>query len=97
MDWFPAYFFMVVAFFQVFEYSLLGTIVEIGNDNVYNGICNIQFYNLPDQEQMKIVLMILLGQNPNNLTIGGFQTLNVETFIVVSIPVEIRIIFSYLP
>lgn len=29
MNWFPAYFLIATAFFQVFEYSLLGTIVEI--------------------------------------------------------------------
>lgn len=29
VDYFPAYFFMATAFFQVFEYSVLGTVVEI--------------------------------------------------------------------
>lgn len=29
VDYFPAYFLMATAFFQVFEYSVLGTIVEL--------------------------------------------------------------------
>ncbi len=111
MDWFPAYFFMATAFFQVFEYSLLGTIIEIAvkiyftslytlqrtkesktsssfwilqNDNIYNAICNISFNYLPIAEQKKVVFMTLIAQHPHTLTIGGFERLNVETFIQVS-------------
>lgn len=51
---------------------------------MYTAICDISFIYLPVAEQKKIVLTTLMGQNPHYLTIGGFQPLNVETFIYVS-------------
>lgn len=54
------------------------------NDTVYAAICNIQLIDLPIDEQKKIILMTLSAQQPHNLTIGGFQNLNVETFVYVS-------------
>ncbi|XP_037031708.1 putative odorant receptor 83c [Bradysia coprophila] len=81
MDWFPAYFFMATAFFQVFEYSLLGTIFEIANDKMYNAICDITLVYLPVAEQQKVNFMVLNAQKPHLLTIGGFESLNVKTYI----------------
>nr|QGW45413.1 odorant receptor 40 [Bradysia odoriphaga] len=81
LDWFPAYFFMATAFFQVFEYSLLGTIIEIANDKMYKAVCDITLVYLPVAEQRKVNFMILKVQKPHLLTIGGFESLNVETFV----------------
>ncbi|XP_037039116.1 putative odorant receptor 83c [Bradysia coprophila] len=81
MNWFPAYFFMATAFFQVFEFSLLGTIFETASKDTCETICNISIVDLPIAEQQNVIFMILAAQNPHLLTIGGFQPLNVETFV----------------
>nr|QGW45406.1 odorant receptor 33 [Bradysia odoriphaga] len=81
VNWFPAYFLMAVAFFQVFEFSAMGTVLQIANDNMFENICNISIVDLPINEQKKVILMTALAQHPNDLTIGGFQSLNVETFV----------------
>ncbi|XP_037034192.1 putative odorant receptor 83c [Bradysia coprophila] len=81
VKWFPAYFLMAVAFFQVFEFSVMGTVLQIANDNMFENICNISIVDLPIDEQKKVILMTALAQHPHNLTIGGFQSLNVETFV----------------
>lgn len=47
---------------------------------------------LPVSEQKKIILMTLIAQHPHSLTIGGFQSLNVETFVSVS---TIALLHSY--
>lgn len=51
---------------------------------MYNAICNILATELPRDEQKKVVFMILMAQHPHNLTIGGFEPLNVETFVNVN-------------
>lgn len=51
---------------------------------MYYTICNILATELPISEQKKVILMILNAQHPHNLSIGGFEVLNVETFIFVS-------------
>lgn len=58
------------------------------NDKMYNSICNILVTELPMREQKKVIFMTSIAQHPFNLTIGGFQLLNVETFVFVSIPVN---------
>lgn len=54
------------------------------SDNIYETVCNILATDLPIKEQEKVTLMILNAQHPHNLSIGGFDVLNVETFVYVS-------------
>lgn len=52
---------------------------------MFDNICKISIIDLPIDEQKKVILMTALAQHPHDLTIGGFQSLNVETFVNVSI------------
>lgn len=54
------------------------------NDRIYDAIHNILVIELPIIEQKKVILMTLIAQHPHYLTIGGFQRLNVKTFVSVS-------------
>lgn len=76
----------IINFFLSFKQQSFAKMITnyfFQNDNMYKAICNILVTELPIREQKKIIFMTLLAQHPHNLTIGGFQSLNVETFVYV--------------
>ncbi|XP_053946601.1 odorant receptor 67d-like [Anastrepha ludens] len=78
-DWPGAYVYLFVCFLWLYMYCILGTRVEICNDQFCRGIYDINWYGLDVRNQNTIRLMLMQSQAPRNITIAGVEPLSVST------------------
>ncbi|XP_029725349.2 putative odorant receptor 83c [Aedes albopictus] len=82
--------FLVYAFFQLFQYCVLGTVLTIKNDEIMIALYDTYWYKLTNTEQKMIGYMLHRSQNAVEMTIGGISLLNMETFVEI-----VKTIYSY--
>ncbi|XP_036342556.1 odorant receptor 67d-like [Rhagoletis pomonella] len=78
-DWPGAYPYIFLCFVWLYMYSILGTRVEICNDQFCDGIYDIQWYDLEVADQKTVLLMLTKSQVPRIITIAGVEPLSVNT------------------
>nr|QKN21376.1 odorant receptor [Bactrocera dorsalis] len=78
-DWPGAYTYLFVCFLWLYMYCILGTRVEICNDQFCTGVYDINWYALDVRNQNTIRLMLMQSQAPRNITIAGVEPLSVST------------------
>ncbi|XP_039969932.1 odorant receptor 67d-like isoform X1 [Bactrocera tryoni] len=78
-DWPGAYTYIFVCFLWLYMYCILGTRVEICNDQFCTGVYDINWYALDVRNQNTIRLMLMQSQAPRNITIAGVEPLSVST------------------
>ncbi|XP_053668459.1 putative odorant receptor 83c [Anopheles marshallii] len=79
-DWYATYGFMFISWFQLFIYSLLGTIMQLMNDRLMRYIWNLPWYMLPSDEQKRFIFMLSRSQLPAEMVVQSVGPLNMETF-----------------
>nr|XP_036220930.1 odorant receptor 67d-like [Bactrocera oleae] len=77
--WPGAYPYIFVCFVWLYMYSILGTRVEICNDQFCDGIYDINWYDLDVSAQKTVSLMLMESQVPRIITIAGIEPLSVNT------------------
>ncbi|XP_039969955.1 odorant receptor 67d-like [Bactrocera tryoni] len=77
--WPGAYPYIFVCFVWLYMYSILGTRVEICNDQFCDGIYDINWYDLDVSDQKTVSLMLMQSQVPRIITIAGIEPLSVNT------------------
>nr|XP_036216141.1 odorant receptor 67d-like [Bactrocera oleae] len=78
-DWPGAYSYLLVCFLWLYMYCILGTRIEICNDQFCTGVYDINWYALDVHNQNTIRLMLMQSQAPRNITIAGVEPLSVST------------------
>lgn len=68
----------------LFSSSMLGVIIEIKADKLYDAIYNIAWHLLKPEERGMVVLLLVAAKNNQLLTCGGYFPLNLDTFARVS-------------
>ncbi|EDS29849.1 Odorant receptor 83c [Culex quinquefasciatus] len=79
----PGYALVVVGFFQLLEFCLLGTVLTVKNEEIIEAIYSTDWYLLAEPERRCFALMLHKSQNFTEMTIGGFAPLNLETFVAI--------------
>uniref|UniRef100_A0A182WQH6 Uncharacterized protein n=1 Tax=Anopheles minimus TaxID=112268 RepID=A0A182WQH6_9DIPT len=79
-DWYATYSFMFISWFQLFVFSLLGTVMQVMNDRLLGYIWNLPWYMLPSDEQLRYKFMLGRSQLPAEMVIRSVGPLNMETF-----------------
>ncbi|XP_050070265.1 putative odorant receptor 83c [Anopheles maculipalpis] len=79
-DWYATYSFIVISWFQLFVFSLLGTVMQIMNDRLNIYIANLPWYLLPNEEQQRYNFMLGRSQLPAEMVIRSVGPMNMETF-----------------
>uniref|UniRef100_A0A182RQS2 Uncharacterized protein n=1 Tax=Anopheles funestus TaxID=62324 RepID=A0A182RQS2_ANOFN len=79
-DWYATYSFMFISWFQLFIFSLFGTIMQVMNDRMLRYIWNLPWYMLPSEEQRRFHFMLARSQLPAEMVIRSVGPLNMETF-----------------
>ncbi|XP_053669617.1 putative odorant receptor 83c [Anopheles nili] len=79
-DWYATYSFLVVSWFQLFIYSLLGTVMQTTIDRLNTEVTRLPWYMLPNDEQQRFWFMLTRSQMPGEITIRSVGPLNMETF-----------------
>ncbi|XP_058122449.1 putative odorant receptor 83c [Anopheles ziemanni] len=82
-DWYAAYFFLLILFFQLTLYFLIGHYVELKVDEMYDTINSVPWYKLPVSNQKEFVFLLSRQQCPLTLMIYGFAPLNFTTYMTV--------------
>ncbi|XP_065088823.1 putative odorant receptor 83c [Ochlerotatus camptorhynchus] len=82
--------FLAMAFFQLLQYCVMGTILTIKNDEIMLALGDTRWYYLPCEMQKMMGFMLQRSQNAVEMTIGGISLLNMETFVEI-----IKKIYSY--
>ncbi|KFB53784.1 AGAP009706-PA-like protein [Anopheles sinensis] len=82
-DWYAAYFFLLVLFFQLTLYFLIGHYVELKVDEMYKTINSVPWYKLPVSNQKEFVFLLCRQQHPLILMVYGFAPLNFATYMSV--------------
>ncbi|XP_058122448.1 putative odorant receptor 83c [Anopheles ziemanni] len=82
-DWYAAYFFLLIIFFQLTLYFLIGHYVELKVDEMYDTINSVPWYKLPVSNQKEFVFLLSRQQYPLTLIIYGFAPLNFTTYMTV--------------
>uniref|UniRef100_A0A182NZ74 Uncharacterized protein n=1 Tax=Anopheles dirus TaxID=7168 RepID=A0A182NZ74_9DIPT len=82
-DWYPPYCFMMVGFFELTIYFVIGHIAEVKIDEMYDTIISMPWYKLPVQHQKEFNLFLCRQQRPMMLTAYGFHPLNFEAYMSV--------------
>ncbi|XP_036323747.1 odorant receptor 67d-like [Rhagoletis pomonella] len=77
--WPSGYAYIFVCFVWLYMYSILGTRVEICNDQFCDGIYDVQWYDLEVADQKTVLLMLTQAQVPRIITIAGIEPLSVNT------------------
>ncbi|XP_044313014.1 putative odorant receptor 83c [Drosophila rhopaloa] len=75
----PSAIFFVVSAYSMSIYCILGTILELGYDQVYDGICNVAWYELNGGQRRLFGLMLREAQYPHTIQILGVMALSVRT------------------
>uniref|UniRef100_A0A336LZY5 Odorant receptor n=1 Tax=Culicoides sonorensis TaxID=179676 RepID=A0A336LZY5_CULSO len=70
---------ILTGFCQLAQYCVIGTIVDIKNDECRIAIYEVPFHLMTKSETQNIEIMLFKAQNPNQLYISGLLPLNVET------------------
>ncbi|XP_052836182.1 putative odorant receptor 83c [Drosophila gunungcola] len=75
----PSAIFFVVSAYSMSIYCILGTILEFGFDQVYESICNVNWYELNGGQRKLFGLMLREAQYPHTIQILGVMSLSVRT------------------
>lgn len=76
----PGFAFFTTAIYQLAQYCLVGTVVEIKNDESLVAIYEVEWHLMNKEEGQDLIVMMHRAQNPNQLFIAGLYPLNVATF-----------------
>ncbi|EAA43491.1 AGAP009707-PA [Anopheles gambiae str. PEST] len=82
-DWYPTYSYLYVMFVQLSGYFVIGHLVEIKIDALYNKIISLPWYKLPVKEQKEFRFLMSRQQYPMMLTAYGFHPMNFEAYMSV--------------
>ncbi|XP_063703990.1 odorant receptor 67d-like [Culicoides brevitarsis] len=77
--WLAGFAMLLVGFCQLGQYCIIGTIIDIKNDEALLAIYEVPFHMMSKKEKQDLEFMLHKAQNPNKLYIGGILPLNVET------------------
>lgn len=82
--WLPGFAFFLAAVYQLAQYCVVGTVVEVMNDQSLIAIYEVQWHLMNKEEGHDLIFMMAKAQNPNQLFIAGLYPVNVATFQQVS-------------
>ncbi|XP_053692348.1 putative odorant receptor 83c [Sabethes cyaneus] len=82
-DWYAAYCFLLVIFFELSIYFILGNLVELKVDALYETVTSLSWYLLTLTQQKEFMYVMARQQRPMILTIFGFAPLNFESYMTV--------------
>uniref|UniRef100_A0A182X4Z4 Uncharacterized protein n=1 Tax=Anopheles quadriannulatus TaxID=34691 RepID=A0A182X4Z4_ANOQN len=82
-DWYPTYSYLYVVFVQLSGFFVIGHLVELKIDALYNKIISMPWYKLPVKEQKEFRFLMSRQQCPMILTAYGFHPMNFETYMSV--------------
>ncbi|KAH8347034.1 hypothetical protein KR059_004444 [Drosophila kikkawai] len=71
--------FCVISAYSMSIYCILGTKLEFGYDQVYETICNVNWYELSAGQRKLFGLMLRESQHPPTIVILGVMSLSVKT------------------
>uniref|UniRef100_A0A182PKS2 Uncharacterized protein n=1 Tax=Anopheles epiroticus TaxID=199890 RepID=A0A182PKS2_9DIPT len=79
-DWYATYSFIVISLFQLFVFSLMGTVMQIMNERMLKYVSSMPWYMLPTEEQQRFKFMLARSQLPAEMVIRSVGPMNMETF-----------------
>ncbi|XP_050078028.1 putative odorant receptor 83c [Anopheles maculipalpis] len=82
-DWYPTYCFFLVMFTELSIYFLVGNIIELKIDEMYNKIISMPWYKLPAKAQKEFCFLMARQQRPMMFTAYGFHPMNFEAYMSV--------------
>ncbi|EAA43497.1 AGAP009718-PA [Anopheles gambiae str. PEST] len=82
-DWYPTYSYLYVMFVQLSGFFVIGHLVELKIDAMYNKIISMPWYKLPLKEQKEFRFLMSRQQCPMILTAYGFHPMNFEAYMSV--------------
>ncbi|XP_053676396.1 odorant receptor 67d-like [Anopheles nili] len=82
-DWYPTYFFLLTLFSELSINFIIGHIVELKIDEMYETITSTAWYRLPVVNQKEFRFMLSRQQRPMVLTAYGFYPMNFEAYMSV--------------
>ncbi|XP_052892670.1 odorant receptor 30a-like [Anopheles moucheti] len=82
-DWYPTYCFLLVMFSELTAYFVVGHIIELKIDEMYDKIISMPWYKLPVKEQKEFCYLVSRQQRPMMLTAFGFHPMNFEAYMSV--------------
>ncbi|XP_053692350.1 putative odorant receptor 83c [Sabethes cyaneus] len=82
-DWYAAYCFLLVVFFELSIYFILGNLVELKIESLYENVTSLSWYRLSLSQQKEFLFVMARQQRPMILTIFGFAPLNFESYMTV--------------
>ncbi|XP_038117184.1 putative odorant receptor 83c [Culex quinquefasciatus] len=85
-----AYNYLMLQFEHLTRYCMMGTVITDKNDQLLEHIADINWYQMDQDQAMRLILMLLLAQNATSVTIGNFRALNAETYVEI-----LKSIYSY--
>lgn len=80
IEWMGMYPLILLFTFKLFAYCFLGTIAELGSDRIYAALLSCDWYELPQEQKLQYLLMLLAAQRPSVL-MAGTVPLNLDTFV----------------
>ncbi|XP_053698707.1 odorant receptor 43a-like [Sabethes cyaneus] len=88
-DWYATYGFVITSLFQLFIYSVLGTIMQLMNERVMRMIYDFPWHLITNSDRRSFTFLLSRSQRPIEMHIRGFGPLNMEAFTEV-----MRLIYS---
>ncbi|KAL9916019.1 odorant receptor 67d-like [Glossina fuscipes fuscipes] len=83
--WPAAYGYIIYLIFCLYSFCIMGTLIEISNDNAIDIIYTVShWYELKVPEQKMILIMLSKSQKPIELTVGQILPLSVSTALKVT-------------
>uniref|UniRef100_A0A182WR16 Uncharacterized protein n=1 Tax=Anopheles minimus TaxID=112268 RepID=A0A182WR16_9DIPT len=82
-DWYATYAFLLVMFTELTVYFIIGHVVDLKIDQMYDRVISMPWYKLQVKEQKEFCFLVSRQQRPMMLTACGFYPMNFEAYMTV--------------